>query len=262
MQWLIDIMCQRILAENPNLASLNAIDPVDSVFAHGAGDAWQPVTGASARDAIGLGVADNVEFAHLIIDQLTLDGETIDSDTGTIRFGANHLANVRTISALEMYAPTIHCNTLDVDDIDFAGDIEANNYTSQIHLGFSGSAYDFEIRREAAANLILRKLAAVRMQLGFSEEGAYAIWYDNNTALQAMITGYSSANVQAFFKLGRVGIGTSTPAKMLDVAGDITLESGSGDYYSNDGSQGWSGTFLDQTTQTVTVKNGIITSVT
>jgi len=63
----------------------------------------------------------------------------------------------------------------------------------------------------------------------------------------------------------RVGIGTSRPAKKLDVNGDITLVSGSGDYYSNDGSQGWTGSFIVEhamsANQTVTVKNGLITNV-
>jgi len=60
---------------------------------------------------------------------------------------------------------------------------------------------------------------------------------------------------------GDVGIGTTTPSKKLDVNGDISLEAGSGDYYSNDGSQGWTGTFTNGDGDTVTVKNGIITDV-
>lgn len=58
-----------------------------------------------------------------------------------------------------------------------------------------------------------------------------------------------------------IGIGTSSPSYALDVNGDISLEAGSGNYYSNDGSQGWSGTFTNGDGATVTVKNGIITNV-
>lgn len=58
-----------------------------------------------------------------------------------------------------------------------------------------------------------------------------------------------------------VGIGTTSPSKELDVDGDISLEAGSGDYYSNDGSQGWTGTFTNGDSDIVTVKNGIITDV-
>lgn len=59
----------------------------------------------------------------------------------------------------------------------------------------------------------------------------------------------------------KIGILTSSPSKTLDVNGDISLEAGSGDYYSNDGSQGWTGTFTNGDGDTVTVKNGIITDV-
>ena len=47
----------------------------------------------------------------------------------------------------------------------------------------------------------------------------------------------------------------------LDVNRDIGLEAGSGDYYSNDASQGWTGSFTNGDGDTVTVKNGIITDV-
>lgn len=62
-------------------------------------------------------------------------------------------------------------------------------------------------------------------------------------------------------RTGEVSIGHGSPAKTFDVKGDITLEAGSGDYYSNDGSQGWTGTFTNGDGDTVTVKNGIITDV-
>lgn len=58
-----------------------------------------------------------------------------------------------------------------------------------------------------------------------------------------------------------MGVGTASPSKKVDVDGDISLEAGSGDYYSNDGSQGWTGTFTNGDGDTVTVKNGIITDV-
>ena len=56
---------------------------------------------------------------------------------------------------------------------------------------------------------------------------------------------------------GKVGIKVNNPARELDVNGDITLESGSGDYYSNDGSQGFTGTGAYTS---FTIKNGIITA--
>lgn len=59
----------------------------------------------------------------------------------------------------------------------------------------------------------------------------------------------------------RTGINTNAPAKDLDVNGDISIQAGGGDYYSNDGSQGFTGTFTEHTGKTVTVKNGIITNV-
>jgi hypothetical protein len=72
----------------------------------------------------------------------------------------------------------------------------------------------------------------------------------------------NSANNDIILKTtGNVGIGTETPSKTLDVAGDISLEAGSGNYYSNDGSQGWTGTFTNGDGDTVTVKNGIITDI-
>lgn len=78
----------------------------------------------------------------------------------------------------------------------------------------------------------------------------------NNDALTLYNSGIKA------FSGGNLGIGTATPAKELDVNGDISLEAGSGDYYSNDGSQGWSGTFNNADGDVVTVKNGIITAVT
>ncbi len=60
---------------------------------------------------------------------------------------------------------------------------------------------------------------------------------------------------------GNVGIGTTNPTRTLTVNGDISLEAGSGSYYSSDGSQGWTGTFTNGDGDTVTVKDGIITDV-
>lgn len=57
---------------------------------------------------------------------------------------------------------------------------------------------------------------------------------------------------------GYVGINDTTPSYQLDVNGDIRTQ---GDFRSADGSQGWTGTFTEHTGKTVTVKNGIITSV-
>lgn len=71
MQWLIDIVTQAVLAQLSNLVSLNAIDPAESVFAHGAGAGWQGVTGPAARDALDLGVLDDPTFRTL---ELNLPG--------------------------------------------------------------------------------------------------------------------------------------------------------------------------------------------
>ncbi|MBT8491120.1 MAG: hypothetical protein KJN62_08720, partial [Deltaproteobacteria bacterium] len=82
---------------------------------------------------------------------------------------------------------------------------------------------------------------------------------------------------------GKLGINTADPSKELDVNGDISLEAGSGDFYSNDGTQGLTDTFsclgyylVDENGDnigdengnvivseefTVTVKNGIVTGV-
>ena len=74
------------------------------------------------------------------------------------------------------------------------------------------------------------------------------------------ITSHAS-NPSFFNGGGNVGIGTDSPSKKLDVNGDISLESGSGSYYSSDGSQGWTGSFTNGDGNTVTVKDGIITNV-
>jgi len=61
---------------------------------------------------------------------------------------------------------------------------------------------------------------------------------------------------------GRIGIGQSNPSYKLDVAGDIRC--GGGNYYSSDGSQGFSGTQIvnpGPSQKTMTVKNGIITDI-
>jgi hypothetical protein len=84
---------------------------------------------------------------------------------------------------------------------------------------------------------------------------------DNEWAMQ-FFAGTNGNDRQMIIRAdGDVGIGTTAPSKKLDVNGDISLESGSGDYYSNDGSQGWTGTFINGDGDTVTVKNGIITDV-
>jgi hypothetical protein len=57
--------------------------------------------------------------------------------------------------------------------------------------------------------------------------------------------------------LQRVGIQTSTPAYALDVTGDINLSG----VYRTGGTPGVSGTFTSQDGHTVTVTNGIITSI-
>jgi len=57
--------------------------------------------------------------------------------------------------------------------------------------------------------------------------------------------------------LDRVGIGTGSPGYTLDVNGAIH----GNDYYSGDGSQGWTGTFTNGDGATVTVKDGLITDV-
>jgi len=54
-----------------------------------------------------------------------------------------------------------------------------------------------------------------------------------------------------------IGIGLSNPAYTFDVDGAIHGT----DYYSSDGSLGWTGTFTNGDGKTVTVKNGLITGV-
>lgn len=65
MQWLIDIVFEMVMNEIPNLVSINEIDPDECMFIHGIGGAWDGVTGSAARDAIGLGTGDTVEFNQL-----------------------------------------------------------------------------------------------------------------------------------------------------------------------------------------------------
>lgn len=51
--------------------------------------------------------------------------------------------------------------------------------------------------------------------------GGYLNLYDSAGDVQARIRGYQTSNVQAYFKLGRVGIGTDSPSYPLHVVGDI-----------------------------------------
>lgn len=81
-------------------------------------------------------------------------------------------------------------------------------------------------------------------------DGSYNASYVLNTG--GVIGGDLNITGNASFS-GRVGIGTSTPSKTLDVDGDISLEAGSGDYYSNDGSQGWTGSCIN-----ASYKNGLV----
>ncbi len=60
---------------------------------------------------------------------------------------------------------------------------------------------------------------------------------------------------------GNVGIGTTAPAKVLDVNGDISLEAGNGSYYSSDGSQGITTNYVIQVGATLVIKDGVITEV-
>jgi hypothetical protein len=65
MQWLIEIIAEKVMLELDNLVSLNEIDPDESMFVHGVGGSWAGVTGSAARDAIGLGSADSAIFGEL-----------------------------------------------------------------------------------------------------------------------------------------------------------------------------------------------------
>ena len=60
----------------------------------------------------------------------------------------------------------------------------------------------------------------------------------------------------------KVGIGTATPGKKLDVLGDISLEAGTGSYYSSDASQGITQSETGVTDFDIVIKDGIITSFT
>jgi hypothetical protein len=59
-----------------------------------------------------------------------------------------------------------------------------------------------------------------------------------------------------------IGVGTQTPAKNFDVKGNISLEAGSGSYYSSDGSQGITQSETSVTDFDIVIKDGIITSFT
>jgi len=261
MQWLIDIIKAGVLAELPNLVSLNAISPAQCVFPHGAGDAWESVSGSTARDALDLGASDSVTFADLTLADLTLDGTSIQSATGELYFNSATFNDVADILCANIFAHDIDCDDLACAEIDMTGSLEGSLSSSQLHLGFAGSGHDIELRRPTGANLSIRKNATFQIWQGFNPSGGFITLWDSAGALQALISGYQSGNTQAYFKLGRVGIGTSAPAKMLDVNGDISLEAGAGDYYSNDGSQGYTGTFTEHTGKTVTCKNGLVTAV-
>jgi hypothetical protein len=56
---------------------------------------------------------------------------------------------------------------------------------------------------------------------------------------------------------GNVGIGTTTPSEKLDVSGTVKATG----YKSSDGSAGVSGSFTTTDGKTITIKNGLVTSI-
>ena len=126
---------------------------------------------------------------------------------------------------------------------------------------FFGSATGFYIRDRTNANNIIWVLnGAPEAAFGVASS---EIWI-NDDGNDYDFRVESDTNTNMLFvdaSTDRVGIGTNNPSKTLDVNGDISLEAGSGSYYSSDGSQGWTGTFTNGDGDTVTVKDGIITGV-
>lgn len=261
MQWLIDIVIAKVFEQLPNLVSFNDISPSLSTFAHGDGDNWKGVSDSVARDALSLGDNDTVEFGLLVIDALSFNNNAIWSSNGTINHLASDLANVGDIDCASIESDTIDAADITCDSLYPAEEIIMNHDPGGLAIGWAGAAAEIDIRRAGTGLVILRELGAARARMAFGADGGDFLAWDDSTVAQFYASAYQTGGVQGYFALGNIGIGTKTPARMLDVAGDITLESGSGDYYSNDGSQGWTGTFLNGDGDTVTVKNGIVTGV-
>ncbi len=139
---------------------------------------------------------------------------------------------------------------------------------------YSSGAFRFVLEQQSSnrdARFALRNNAGAQLSLQMAGSNYYlpafygrgALFLEGGTKLeiqtnagQPIIFSPRFTEAMRIMDGGNVGIGTATPSKKLDVNGDISLEAGSGDYYSNDGSQGFTGTGAYTN---FTIKNGIIT---
>lgn len=85
------------------LSAIDALTPSDGAFIVGDGSTWVAETGATARTSIGLGAADNVQFARITADSLVGDddtdllevsgGTTATTGANLLLYGPSHATN-------------------------------------------------------------------------------------------------------------------------------------------------------------------------
>jgi hypothetical protein len=200
---------------------------------------------------------DLVFYAGPIYDIITKLGDT----GGNSNFAVTD-SNNNTIFSVNSNGNTIAANNMLVQGlITHIGILDTGNRSSEIRM-YSDNTYNpsFNIINQAGANGgLLIDLRGTGDYQWRRLEGGKFVFNMTGTDSDFQIKGdtddnnfYSDAGAD------RIGIGTNTPAKKLDVNGDISLEAGSGTYYSNDGTAGLA-SFSGAVTN-ITVKNGLITA--
>lgn len=199
----------------------------------------------TSSGAISDGAASSFTTGTTIGTLTFADGGSITDSGGTIDFGDEYLKTSNTLQGNVFYGNYYYHSPADSDTGIVFGDnlfyfVAAGSTTLSILQGSAGPQF----------------------------KPGVTVNEDQDTNCDFLVKGDTDVDLfRVDTSADKVGVGTKTPSKKLDVDGDISLEAGSGNYYSNDGSQGLSATYTfggggSGDIASMTFKNGILTAVT